>query len=88
MACALPVIATDYPGVRAVVDDGRTGALVKRGDAGAVAASLRELIDAEPGQRREMGAAGREKALREWSWPRLVERMDDVYTQAIEARRA
>jgi glycosyltransferase involved in cell wall biosynthesis len=88
MACALPVIATDYPGVRAVVDDGRTGALVERGDAGAVAASLRELIDAEPGQRREMGAAGREKALREWSWPRLVERMDDVYTQAIEARRA
>src|SRR5690606_19603704 len=27
MACGLPTIATDYPGVRAVVDDGETGLL-------------------------------------------------------------
>ncbi len=35
MACGLPVIATDYPGVRAVVDDGETGIVVPPGDAGA-----------------------------------------------------
>ncbi len=87
MACGLPVIATDYPGVRAVVDEGETGLLVGQGDPGAVAAALRELIDAGPQRRRAMGEAGREKAVLEWSWARLIERMDDAYAQAIDARR-
>ncbi len=86
MAAGLPAIATDYPGVRAVVDEGRTGLLVARGDPAAVAAALGELA-AAPDRGREMGAAGRAKAIAEWSWPRLVERMDDAYGQAIEARR-
>ncbi len=34
-----------------------------------------------------MGAAGRAKAEAEWSWRRLVERMDRAYAEAIEARR-
>jgi glycosyltransferase involved in cell wall biosynthesis len=87
MAAGLPVLATDYPGVRAVVDEGETGHLVQRGDASAVARGLRDLIDAGATRRREMGEAGRAKALREWSWPRLVERMDAAYAEAIEARR-
>jgi glycosyltransferase involved in cell wall biosynthesis len=85
MASGLPVIATDYPGVRAVVDD-RTGILVPRGDPAAVAGALRELIAAGPERRAELGAAGRAKAEREWSWPSLVERMDAAYAEAIEAR--
>jgi glycosyltransferase involved in cell wall biosynthesis len=86
MAAGLPVIATDYPGVRAVVDDG-TGTLVPRGDPDAVGAALAELIAAGPERRREIGAAGRAKAEREWSWPSLVDRMDAAYAEAIEARR-
>src|SRR5690606_22245530 len=57
MASGLPVVATDYPGVRAVVDDGETGLLAPRGDAVAVAARLRELITAAPEDRAAMGAA-------------------------------
>lgn len=87
MACGLPVIATDYPGVRAVVDEGETGLLVERGSPEAVAGALRELIAAGPEGRAAMGAAGREKAVREWSWPRLVQRMDGAYEEAIAARR-
>ena len=56
MACGLPVIATDYPGVRAVVDEGETGLLVARGDPAAVAAALRELVDAGPGSARRRWA--------------------------------
>ena len=63
MACGLPAIATEYPGVRAVVDDGRDrAASSRRGDAGAVAAALRRLVEAGPPARAAMGAAGREKA--------------------------
>jgi phosphatidylinositol alpha-1,6-mannosyltransferase len=86
MACGLPAIATDYPGVAAVVDDGETGLLVDRGDAAAVASALGTLA-ADPQMRERMGARGREKALREWSWPQLVDRMDAAYAEAISARR-
>ena len=87
MACGLPAIATDYPGVAAVVDDGETGLLVERGNANAVAVALRELVD-DPARRAAMGDRGREKALREWSWSQLVDRMDSAYREAIAARRA
>ena len=88
MACGLPTIATDYPGVRAVVDAGETGVLVPRGDAGAVAAALRELARAGAEERARIGARGRAKAEREWSWPRVLDRLDGAYDGAIEARRA
>ncbi len=88
MATGLPVIATDYPGVRAVVVEGETGLLAPRGDAAAVAERLRRLVDAGAGGRASMGAAGRERAEREWNWPRLVDRMDAAYAEAIVARSA
>ena len=88
MASGLPVIATDYPGVRAVVDEGVNGLLAPRGDVAAVAARLGELLEAGPDGRARIGAAGRAKAKREWSWPSLLDRMDDAYAQAVEVRRA
>jgi D-inositol-3-phosphate glycosyltransferase len=87
MASGLPTIATDYPGVRAVIDDGATGIVVKPQDPAAVAAAIRRLIEAGPDGRARMGAAGREKAERLWSWPRLLDRMEDAYAAAIAARR-
>jgi D-inositol-3-phosphate glycosyltransferase len=87
MACGLPAIATDYPGVRAVIDERQNGLLVRRGGADAVAAALGELVDAGPDGRRGLGEAGRRKAVAEWSWPRLIERMNAAYVEAIAARR-
>jgi glycosyltransferase involved in cell wall biosynthesis len=87
MACGLPTIATEYPGVRAVIDDGETGLLVKPGDSEAVAAAIRGLIEAGPSGRARMGAAGRQKAERLWSWPSLLDRMEGAYAEAIAARR-
>jgi glycosyltransferase involved in cell wall biosynthesis len=88
MACGLPVVATEYPGVRAVIDQGENGLLVAPGDAGAVASELRTLADAGADGRARLGDAGRAKAEREWSWPSLLARMDTAYREAIEARRA
>jgi glycosyltransferase involved in cell wall biosynthesis len=85
MATGLPVISTDYPGVRAVVADG-TGLLAPRGDVNAVAARLREITALGPDGRARMGARGRARAEAEWNWPRLLDRMDGAYREAIEAR--
>ena len=88
MACGLPVVATDYPGVRAVVVENVTGLLARQGDAADVARCLAELRDMGAQGRATMGDAGRERAELEWNWPRLLDRMDDAYEQAIAARRA
>ncbi len=87
MACGLPALATDYPGVRAVVEPGENGLVVPPGDPAAVAEALGEMIAMGPDGRRRLGTAGRARAERLWSWPRLVERMDEAYEQAIAARR-
>ena len=87
MACGLPAIASDYPGVRAVIDEGETGLVVERGDPGAVAAALEELARSGPERRAKMGERGRSRAVAEWSWPRLVDRMDGAYAEAIAVRR-
>jgi glycosyltransferase involved in cell wall biosynthesis len=87
MACGLPTVATEYPGVRAVVDDGETGLLVEPGNAAAVANAIRRLMAAGSEGRDRIGAAGRAKAVRLWSWPRLLDRMDEAYAEAIDERR-
>ncbi|GIK78857.1 MAG: LPS biosynthesis rfbu related protein [Actinomycetes bacterium] len=86
MACGLPAIATDYPGVRAVVDDA-VGILIPPGDSAAAAEALDRLDDAGVDGRERLGAAGRAKAERLWAWPALLDRMDAAYAEAIEARR-
>lgn len=88
MASGLPVIASDYPGVRAVVDDEENGVLVPLGDAEAVASAIRRMVELGADGRRAMGAAGRAKCQRTWTWPQLTDRMDEVYRAAIETRRA
>ena len=87
MATGLPVIATDYPGVRAVVAEG-TGLLAPQGDARAVASRLREIAALGHDGRAEMGVRGRARAEAEWNWPRLLDRMDEAYKEAIEVRAA
>lgn len=86
MACGLPAIATDYPGVRAVVDS-ETGALVPAGDSGAAAEALDRFVDMGAEGRERIGRAGREKAERLWAWPALLDRMESAYAEALEARR-
>ncbi|MGH2988553.1 MAG: glycosyltransferase family 4 protein [Solirubrobacterales bacterium] len=86
MACGLPAVATEYPGVRAVVEPDATGLLAPRDDVDAVAAALRSMVELGEKERSRMGAIGRERAIRRWGWPRLVEGMDDAYRGAIEHR--
>jgi glycosyltransferase involved in cell wall biosynthesis len=85
MACGLPAIATDYPGVRAVVDD-ETGALIPAGDSGAAAEALDRFDDMGGEGRQRFGDAGRAKAERCWAWPALLDRMEEAYAEAIAAR--
>ncbi len=87
MACGLPTVATEYPGVRAVVENGETGILVEPDSPATVADAIRQLIAAGAEGRGRIGAAGRARAVRLWSWPRLIDAMDRAYAEAIDERR-
>jgi glycosyltransferase involved in cell wall biosynthesis len=61
MAAGLPVIVSDMPGVREVIEPGREGLLTEPLLEGDLVDRIQELVD-DPGRRREMGAAGRRRA--------------------------
>ncbi len=88
LACGLPAMATDYPGVRAVIDEGETGFLVPAGDSAAAAEALDRLVQLGAEGRARMGTEGRRRCLERWAWPALLDRMDAAYEEAIAARRA
>lgn len=85
-ASGLPVVATDIRGCRQVVADGVTGRLVPVADARALASGVAQLV-AEPTLRRQMGDAGRVKALAEFDQRRVIEITLEVYDRLLAGRR-
>lgn len=65
-AMGRPLIATDAPGCREVVDDGVNGYLCSPRDAHDLAEKMERMIALSPGERAAMGLRGREKAQREF----------------------
>ena len=85
MLSGLPVVATDVGGVREVVVEGETGFLVPPQDPSALASALERLLgDAE--LRRQMGAAGRKRALAHFTEARMLADTAEVYARALAPR--
>jgi len=83
-AMELPVITTDAGGLPENVSDGVTGLIVPRRDPGAMAAAIRRLAE-DPGLRRRLGAAGRERAtLPQFQIHQQIRRFDDVYRELLD----
>ncbi len=77
-----PVIASAVGGLPEIVEDARTGLLVPPGDAEALAARIRELAT-DRGRAAAMGAAGRARALEEFSQSRCTDRIEALYRDAL-----
>lgn len=60
-AMARPLIASDVPGCRDVIDDGVNGLLCQVRSAESLAAAMERMIAMSPSERAAMGAAGRRK---------------------------
>jgi glycosyltransferase involved in cell wall biosynthesis len=81
MSCGKPVIGTRPGGHTDMIEDGKSGFLVPRGDVEALAAAMQELIsDAELRQR--LGAAAREMA-KQFTPNTLVPRIENLYRLII-----
>ncbi len=84
-AAGTPVIASNIAGYSDVVTDGVDGLLVPPGDPQRLAEEL-QRVQHEPVRLREMGEAARRSAQR-YAWPRVADRVTEVYEGAIEAPR-
>jgi glycosyltransferase involved in cell wall biosynthesis len=73
-----PVIATAVGGLPEIVVDGETGIVVPPGDEQALAAAIVALAT-DLGHGAEMGAAGRARAVAEFSPERSADRIDELY---------
>ena len=77
-AAGRPVVATDTPGCREVVDDGVEGILVPAGDSVALASALRRLIES-PDMQKAMGIAARDRAERTFGVAKVICRTLAIY---------
>jgi phosphatidylinositol alpha-mannosyltransferase len=80
-ACAVPVVASDIPGYRAVMTDD-TGVLFPAGDADALTEALVALLEDEP-RRRSLGAKARQIAVERYSWDTISERLEQIYRDVV-----
>ena len=84
-AMSVPVIGTDVGGIGEVIVPGETGFVVAPGDASALQTALSALLD-DAELREKMGAAGRQRALNEFSQERMVEQTESVYRELLAER--
>lgn len=82
MALALPVVASDLPALREVVEPEVTGVLVPPDDADALAAAVERVLRL-PGA---MGAAGRDRFLGRYTLDAVVGPMIDVLAGTVAGR--
>lgn len=84
MASGCPVVASDIPGYRSVVNTEECGALVPPGDVAALAETIVRLAG-DPERRRALSCRGRERSL-DFAWPRVTDRIEAVYRDVLSRR--
>jgi phosphatidylinositol alpha-1,6-mannosyltransferase len=74
MAHGLPCVGSVHDAAREIIEDGVTGYLVDQADSGALAGRLIDLL-VDPDRRAAMGARGRARLAREFSFARFADRL-------------
>ena len=86
MATEIPVIASDYGGLSEIVDDGVEGFVVPAGTVDPLAGAVERLAGDEA-LRRQLGAAGRKRVLRDFTVHVFATRTVGAYRRAIALHR-
>lgn len=78
MSAELPVIASDYPGWREIVDGAGCGLMVDPRDPQAIADAMQWILD-HPDEAEAMGKRGRQAIHDRYSWDREAEKLVALY---------
>ncbi len=80
---ARPIVTTDVPGCREIVDDGETGYLCKVRDADSLAEAMEKMLGLSDEARETMGQKGREKILAEFSEDFVIKKYKEVISEIV-----
>ena len=86
MAAGRAIVASDLPSIREVLSHDVNALLVAPGDATALASAIGRLAD-DAALRTRLGEAAR-RAVRDYTWARRAERLEQLFTQVLSARGA
>lgn len=82
MASGKPVIISDIPGVREVINDGVEGLLVEPMNAKDLAEKITQLLS-DADLRKKMGENGRRKVNEDFTWDKVVRQVEEVYSEVV-----
>jgi phosphatidylinositol alpha-1,6-mannosyltransferase len=83
MATEKPVVLSDIPGVREVIEDGNQGLLTRPTDPKDLAQKVNTLID-DPELRTKMGKRGRKRVMENFTWDVVGKEFEKVYKRLTE----
>jgi phosphatidylinositol alpha-mannosyltransferase len=81
MATSKPVVASDIPGYRTILEDGKQGYLAPPRDYEAIAQSIVKILR-DPQLAKKMGEEGRKKALK-YSWENIAQQVEAYYEELL-----
>ena len=85
LGAGVPIVASDLPGMAAIIRATGAGVVCDPTDPGAIAVALREILDAPADRRAAMRAAAQAATARTYAWERQVERLLEVYRDVASA---
>ena len=86
MACGLPVVVSEATGSESLVDDGRSGRMIRPGAIRQFADALQAYV-ADAGLRQAHGAAGEARS-HDFAWDRINQTVAETYLRLIRQRGA
>jgi glycosyltransferase involved in cell wall biosynthesis len=78
MLFGLPCIGPDAWAIPEIIENGTSGLIVPPEDCAALVSALLAVLE-DRGRAEEMGVAGRQRALRLFTWPAVIDRMTDIF---------
>lgn len=83
MACGVPVVGSDIPGINDVITHGKNGLLVPARNPEVLATAVLTLLNDEDFRRR-LGQNARRLMVGKYSWDIIIEKIEKVYYEAME----
>lgn len=84
MAAGIPVLCSNFPGLKIFVEDAGCGLVVQPEDPEAIALQIKVLYD-NPDLRRKLGARGRSLFETEYNWEKHEKKLIELYDKVLAA---
>ena len=82
MAMGRPCVATKVGGVPDLITDGTTGLLVEPNDPVGLSKALLKVLT-DPSQAAQMGLKAKRAVGKDFTWPRIVDKLEEVYYEVL-----